>query len=156
MLDIGLNGSGEGSTTTRDFFWTEPWSLCEPPIGMGYNIRIIRGPDWFDNPAHQISKSEWLDHICSDAELSIQEAGGDHESVTVLLPRGPLDAEGTPWLRWARGVINTKGPDKPTLLKMLQIAEALDAFVEGDDRERYFARGGDIWTKTDEAEWIVM
>ena len=41
------------------------------------------------------------------------------------------------WLDCVRGNIYTKNPDEPILAKMLQIAVALGARVQGDDGEFY-------------------
>ena len=42
-----------------------------------------------------------------------------------------------PWLEWFDGYIYTKNPDEPILSKMLEIATALGAKVQGDDLETY-------------------
>ncbi len=42
-----------------------------------------------------------------------------------------------PWFDWAQGNIYTKNPDEPILRKMLQIAQHLNAFVQGDEGEVY-------------------
>ena len=43
----------------------------------------------------------------------------------------------TAWLDWDHGDIYTKNPDEPILAKMLLIASALGAKVQGDDGEFY-------------------
>ena len=42
-----------------------------------------------------------------------------------------------PWFDYWKGIINTKNPDVSTIRKMLQIASALNAKVQGDDGEIY-------------------
>lgn len=42
-----------------------------------------------------------------------------------------------PWFAYWKGSINTKNPDVPIIRKMLQIASALNAKVQGDDGEFY-------------------
>ena len=41
------------------------------------------------------------------------------------------------WFDWFGGNIFTKYPDQPTLKKMLEIANQLDAQVQGDEGEIY-------------------
>jgi hypothetical protein len=48
---------------------------------------------------------------------------------------------------WADGAITVRAPDQVTLGRMIQIAELLDAVVQGDDGEKY--------TVTDEGEIIA-
>ena len=99
---------------------------------MGYDLQIVRGGDYFDNPAHQITAEEWLSYIASDPELKLAGVNGPH----FVIWDGPSEYP-EPWLDWQFGTIYSKNPDAPIVAKMIQIAERLCAQVRGDDGEIY-------------------
>jgi hypothetical protein len=43
---------------------------------MGYDLHIVRGADYFENPAHQVSAGEWLRYIDSDPDLTLAGYNG--------------------------------------------------------------------------------
>ncbi|MCA9443783.1 MAG: hypothetical protein KC964_23495 [Candidatus Omnitrophica bacterium] len=99
---------------------------------MGYDLHITRAEEWIYNEGREISKEEWLAYVESDPELSLVPENGDcFADWNVDLP------EGQPWFDWWRGNIYTKNPTRPVIEKMLEIAEAFDAHVQGDDDEIY-------------------
>jgi len=99
---------------------------------MGYELHITRAGFWAENEGHEISRAEWIRLIEQHAELSIDERNGPFFAVW-----GTTSPHYSPWLDWSEGNIFTKNPDRPTLAKMLQIAELLGATVQGDEGEIY-------------------
>ena len=93
--------------------------------GMGYDFHITRRDNWYDEGA-DISADEWLKYVESDPELSIDESNGKYFAIW---------KEG--WLDWRRGEIYTKNPRKNLVEKMIQIANRLNAKVQGDEGEVY-------------------
>jgi hypothetical protein len=110
---------------------------------MGYDLHVTRG----DNKP--IAEAEWRTYLAGDPEL---ELTGVAEAPT---PDGALRYEnpglacwrGHPrgeqvWFDFRRGRIVVKNPDEPTIGKMLVVAHALGAHVEGDEGEIYESPGG--------------
>ncbi len=99
---------------------------------MGYDLHITRSEDfWADNDDAPITRDEWLAVASADPDLfPMPENGnsffafGDRED-----PRS--------WFDWFEGDVFTKNPDRETLQKMLELAERLQARVQGDDGEVY-------------------
>jgi hypothetical protein len=92
---------------------------------MGYDFHITRRDDWYDEGA-DISADEWLKYVESDPELSIDESNGKYFAIWK-----------EDWLDWRRGEIYTKNPRKNLVEKMIQIANRLNAKVQGDEGEVY-------------------
>jgi len=105
---------------------------------MSYDLHIVRGEERYENEAHRISLEEWRAYVESDPDLRFAEEGKPYYSPNlVLLPQGPEDPEGWPWLAWLNGSIYAKYPQEPTVRKMIQIAAHFGAYVIGDEGERY-------------------
>jgi hypothetical protein len=102
---------------------------------MGYDVHITRAEDWSDNQGFEISTEEWLNLIQNDPELTPMP---ESEKYSVVW-HGPTQYSET-WLDWADGNIYTKNPDKATLRKMWQVAQRLNAKIQGDDGEIYDER----------------
>ena len=101
---------------------------------MGYEVHITRAEFWAENAGQEISADEWWALVQSDAELVPVPANGKY----FVIWRGSVEYPET-WFDWFEGNITTKNPDKATLRKMLQMAERLNARVQGDDGELYTA-----------------
>jgi hypothetical protein len=99
---------------------------------MGYDLHITRRKDWSDENDRSISLDEWHSYVESDPELRMDDSLGEHFAVW----SGP-SAHELPWLAWANGNIDSKNPDQPLIRKMIAVAAALGASVQGDDGERY-------------------
>jgi hypothetical protein len=99
---------------------------------MGYDLHITRRQDWSDENDRSISLDEWRSYVESDPELRMDDSLGEHFAVW----SGP-SAHELPWLAWANGNIDSKNPDQPLIRKMIVVAAALGASVQGDDGERY-------------------
>ncbi len=98
---------------------------------MGYDFHITRRSDWAAT-GDDITTEEWLAYVREDAELTLTSTNGPYHAVWI----GP-SRQSEPWLDWSRGQIYTKNPDSPLIDKMIEIAERLDATVQGDDGEIY-------------------
>jgi hypothetical protein len=101
---------------------------------MGYDLHIVRGPNYYENPDHQISADEWLWYVEADSELMLSLLHGPY--FTIWSGKSKYQ---NPWLDWHRGSIYTKNPDAGIITKMLQIAKCLKAQVRGDDGEIYIS-----------------
>ena len=113
---------------------------------MGYDLHITRKDDWSDEEdLRDIPLEEWLAYIALDPELAISDRfrirDPDNEGGSIVAP-GFCDWLGhsintSMWFGYFHGCIETKNPDEETIRKMLFIAEALNARVQGDDGEIY-------------------
>ncbi len=99
---------------------------------MGYGLHITRKKDWADPNGPQISSDEWLAYIATDPQLQLDPNFRGH-AVRLLVESEHME----PLLEWFHGDIYTKNPDEPIVKKMLEIAKALRARVQGDDGEFY-------------------
>jgi hypothetical protein len=102
---------------------------------MGYDVHITRAEDWADNAGFEITVQEWLKIIEEDPELIPSPENGKY----FVIWRGAKKYSET-WFNWENGNISTKYPDKATMLKFNQIAQKLNAQIQGDDGERYGAK----------------
>jgi hypothetical protein len=99
---------------------------------MGYEVHITRADDWTSNEDCAIEPSEWLDVIERDESLRLAGYNGPY----FALWDGDSD-DREAWLDLVDGNITTKSPSEALLQKMLEIADRLDARVQGDDGELY-------------------
>lgn len=98
---------------------------------MGYDLHITRRKDW-SATGNDITAPEWSAYVKTDPELSLWPQNGP------LMARwSGKSAHADPWLDWFQGNIYTKNPDAALIDKMVQIARALNAQVQGDDGETY-------------------
>jgi len=98
---------------------------------MGYDLHITRRRHWAD-AGRDISSEEWLRLVAQDPELTL----APHQGPCVAVWHGPSTL-GAPWMDWSGGNISTKNPDGALIAKMVQLAQLLDATVQGDDGETY-------------------
>ena len=99
---------------------------------MGYDVHITRADDWSANEGCEISTEEWHAIIEQDPSLRLAGYNGPHFAIW---DGHPEDREA--WLDWFDGNITTKYPDEALLGKMLEIANRLNAKVQGDEGEVY-------------------
>jgi hypothetical protein len=99
---------------------------------MGYDLHITRKKLWLDEEGPDISWDEWSAYVGNDPELRLAPELGKHMVAMSIKCEYP-----DPWLDWSEGSIETKNPDEAILAKMLKIAAALKAKVQGDDGEVY-------------------
>lgn len=115
---------------------------------MGYELHITRREHWADTEATDISMDEWLAYVNSDTELELTNGYDTKIGAETSHQDSPgfckwnahpteKEANSRPWFAYWKGSIDTKNPDTPTIRKMMQMASALNAKVQGDDGEFY-------------------
>ncbi|WP_018343436.1 hypothetical protein [Cytophaga aurantiaca] len=112
---------------------------------MGYELHIVRQKDWEDyEEESSITLDEWLAYVETDSELipnssldPSKRMYGDDSPGFVIWKEYPGNTYETSWLDFFEGSISTKHPDDITIAKMIQIAKALNARVQGDEGEFY-------------------
>lgn len=106
---------------------------------MGYDLHITRRQHWCDpDSGADIAPAEWYPLVAHDPELRHAPELGEG----MVLWSGPSTHE-LPWLAWSDGNISTKNPDPVLIGKMVAIATALGARVQGDDGEIYVDGSGE-------------
>ncbi len=123
---------------------------------MGYDLHIIRGEEWSDPERPQVSMAEWRSIVEADSELQMQDAatatslaGETVEYRNEGLAQWTAHPDRSAvWLDYRDGSIVAKNPDQPTIAKLLQIATALDARVQGDDGEFFDGSTGPVSAAT--------
>ncbi len=116
---------------------------------MGYDLHITKAGHWIDSSANPISREAWDSLVEADSELVTsadsyydrRTEGGDSERIYATL-WAALSDEVAFWFQ--DGEVTAKNPDDSTILKMIDIAESLDARVLGDDGEVYHRKPS--WT----------
>ena len=101
---------------------------------MGYEVHITRADDWTLSQQHPILEKEWLEVVHSDPTLQVSEEdflgdGTDQGHRAVVWLAHP----GKPQFWYGNGMVTKKHPDEPTLAKMVEIAQRLNARVIDDD-----------------------
>jgi hypothetical protein len=101
---------------------------------MGYNLYITRRKYHFDEDGQSITVDEWRAYVDADPELDFTR---DDDPLTALWSGDCQYPD--PWFAYSEdyGSIDTKNPDYPIINKMLEMAAALNAKVQGDDGEVY-------------------
>lgn len=99
---------------------------------MGYYVYITRRENHYDERGPTIDAVEWQALVDSDPELSFRP--NDDPLTAYWSPDG---LETDVWFAYSReqGDVETKNPDAIAVGKMLQIAVALGARVQGEDGE---------------------
>jgi len=99
---------------------------------MGYDVHVTRKEFWADEEGSEITLDEWLAYVRNDTEI---EADTENPSLENYVFISHLDK----WPIWwsEDGRIYTKNPNELVTKKLLEIANALNAQVQGDDGEVY-------------------
>ena len=117
---------------------------------MGYNLHITRKENWFDeDDSNEIKLTEWIDYVKSDNEMRLDNQASattdDGDDVTYTnkglavwtsYSQSGLD-DNYAWLDLRAGNVTVKNPDDEIKNKMIDIADRLNAKVQGDDGEIY-------------------
>ena len=98
---------------------------------MGYDLYITRRKDWSES-GHDITAEEWLAYVDKDPELSLSPENGPY-----FAKWGGKSKYPAPLLDWFGGNIYTKNPDAALIDKMVTVAQALRAKVQGEEGEIY-------------------
>ena len=112
---------------------------------MGYDLHITRAENWWENQGKEVRENEWRELIEADAELCLSgfaEANSSHgemiryENALLTTWSGHPNLD-VVWFDFRGGNVVIKNPDEATLTKMQQIAQKLNAKVQGDEGEIY-------------------
>lgn len=98
---------------------------------MGYDVHVTRKDYWADDDGPEISLEEWKDYVANDPEIELDTGKPSPEIYVLTIGSDQWQ------LWWSSGVINTKNPDEIVVEKLVVIARALGAMVQGDDGEVY-------------------
>ncbi len=115
---------------------------------MGYELHITRREHWADTETPDIPLDEWLAYVNKDSELELTNGYDIKIGTETEFHNRPgycewnahpteREPNARPWFSYWKGSISTKYPDAPIIRKMIQIASALNARVQGDDGEFY-------------------
>ena len=116
---------------------------------MAYSVNIVRRNNWEDpDEESNISLKEWLQYIETDDELTAPAEGSLTDVNREYYQQKPGYCEWTshsaykepfarPWFDYYNGQIVSENVDDETILKMIEIAENLNARVQGQDGEVY-------------------
>jgi hypothetical protein len=99
---------------------------------MGYDIHITRKQDWSEGNNNHISLDEWQNYITSQNDFYEEDSNADLLKIFVWKHSLGL----TPFI-YSEGNISIKNPNDKELQKALEIAQFLNAEVQGDDGEIY-------------------
>ena len=110
---------------------------------MGYELHITRKANWFDD-GPDIPEAEWHTYVRADPEMTMSGLA------EVALPDGGMlryensglaewrnAGKEKVWFDYRNGRVVVKSPDEEIIGKMVSIAIALGAKVQGDDGEIY-------------------
>jgi hypothetical protein len=102
---------------------------------MGYYVYITRAKHWLENEDCKIPEKTWDDYVDDDPSLWVgpESMNGD-EDVPMWIDHPRCD-EIPIW--YEAGNICAKNPDRPTIEKLIEIADALNAQVQGEEGEVY-------------------
>ena len=98
---------------------------------MGYDLHITRRENWFDTGS-DITREEFLLLINQDPDFTWPGENGENFADW----KNPLTGT-SEWVCWSDGQIESKNPNPELITKMIELAEALKARVQGDDGEFY-------------------
>lgn len=100
---------------------------------MGYDLHITRREFW-SSEGDDIAFDDFVRHVRSDGEFTYPGQLGD-DSADWRCPKSGYVS----WLSWADGQICTKNPEPVFIDKLVLVAKALQAKVQGDDGEVYLS-----------------
>lgn len=98
---------------------------------MAYQLHVSRAGFFAENAGQQIGIDEWLAAVQSDPALTLDQGADDHAA---LLSSEAADAER---IVWDDGNLVCSYPSEAAYAKLLELAQRLDAQLQGDDGERY-------------------
>ena len=105
---------------------------------MGYDIHITRRKHWSAEGEPQINFDEWKTIVNSDPQLEPVGGTGQEESTIMMCDESRRAAR---YFYYSDGQVFVKKPCTAVLMKMLAIAQKLNAQVMGDDEEVYAPDG---------------
>lgn len=115
-------------------------SLIYGKYDMAYDLHIVKTLDWIDAAENPVTKLEIEALVAADPELSWSEDYVDMqngESEDDIVRYHLIEFNGVSCFWWYRDQIKFNSPDFEHQLKLIKMAEALNAYVVGDDGEHY-------------------
>jgi hypothetical protein len=109
---------------------------------MAYEVHVVRPKDWVKASESPITKRDIDATIAGDPELE----WGESDYMDMADDSGSISRyhvitwNGVPSFWWYREEIRCSSPDDKQIIKLIRIAHALNAYVVGDDGERYELR----------------
>jgi len=117
---------------------------------MGYDIHITRKQDWSDeDDANKITLTEWTDYVQSDSEMKLdnyaetendvgEKIRYENQGIAIWTSYSKHGLEDNfAWFNFFNGNVTVKNADAELRNKMIDIAERLNAKVQGDEGETY-------------------
>lgn len=106
---------------------------------MAYDLHVVRTKDWAEAANAPITKQDVDALIATDSELawSTTDYGDMNDEAGVSTRYYMIKWRGEPCFWWYRDQILCSGADDSQLLKLVQMARALNAHAVGDDGEIY-------------------
>lgn len=106
---------------------------------MAYEIHVVRTRDWLDAFQEPITREEFDRMIVTDSELAwsatdyleMRDEGGEAKRYYAITWKGESA------FMWYRDQLTCSGATEKQIIKLVEIAKQLDAFVVGDDGEHY-------------------
>ncbi|MES9948589.1 MAG: hypothetical protein ABW118_06515 [Candidatus Thiodiazotropha sp.] len=123
---------------------------------MGYDLHITRKAEWFEEEGDEITLDEWCDFVNSSADMRLdgyaeaETPDGvlriESEGLSVWTGYSGNEKDGNmAWFDYFEGNIKVKNPDSEIIKKMYQIAQSLNAKVQGEECEVYGEDGQSNW-----------
>jgi hypothetical protein len=111
---------------------------------MGYDLHIVRTPDWTESAGDPITKPDVDALIAADPELawSTTDYVDMRDDQGVVTRYYLIKWNGTPCFWWYRDQLQCSNPDDAQQFKFARMARALKALAIGDDNERYELKKG--------------
>lgn len=96
---------------------------------MGYDVHITRKKHWSDEDDNHISLDEWRNYISAQTDFFEEDSDSDFLKIFIW-------NHSTSFI-YSNGNIQIKNPNDKELQKALEIAQFLNAKLQGDDGEIY-------------------
>ena len=104
---------------------------------MPYDLHLVRTDHWLDAADAPVTKAEVDALVLSDAELSWSRDYIDMMVDGEVKRFQLIDWKGEPFFWWYQDQIRFNSSDQDALIKLIGMAESLNAGVVGDDGEHY-------------------
>ena len=110
---------------------------------MSYDLHIVRTLDWLDAATLPVTLEDTNHIIENDPKLDWSQSDYvDMNESTGTVRYYMINWVGVPCFWWYRDQIIGATPDEQRTKKLVEIAERLNAYVIGDDGERYILQKG--------------
>ena len=106
---------------------------------MGHELHATRADHWTRTAGSEITAAEWKEVVTWDPSLRCDPKNGPHAVHWVSEADTPQG-----WFDWYDGVVYTTDPDRASAGKLFELAERMNAKVQGD--------GGEVYERTEDWE----